>query len=91
MLCLKAEVFHTTHTKFLGVYINENIKWIYNIRYLTSNLITSLYMINSLKNVMSAHVLRTMYFTCFHVHLRYGVTLWGGDPESTKKSGNNNR
>jgi len=23
-----------------------------------------------------------MYFACFHVHLRYGLTLWGGDPES---------
>jgi hypothetical protein len=25
-----------------------------------------------------------MYFACFHVHLRYGLTLWGGDPESIK-------
>jgi hypothetical protein len=41
-------------------------------------------MISSLKNVMSAHVLRTMYFACFHVHERYSVTLWGGDPESIK-------
>jgi hypothetical protein len=27
-----------------------------------------------------------MYFACFHIHLRYGVTLWGGDPESKKIS-----
>jgi hypothetical protein len=71
-------------TKFLGVYIYENVKWVNHIRYLSSKLNTSLYMINSLKNVMSAHVLRTMYFACFHVHLRYGLTLWGGDPESIK-------
>ena len=25
-----------------------------------------------------------MYFACFHVHLRYGVILWGGDTESKK-------
>jgi hypothetical protein len=25
-----------------------------------------------------------MYFECFHVHLRYGLTLWGGDPESIR-------
>jgi hypothetical protein len=71
---------YNTDTKFLGVYISGNVKWINHIRYLSSKLNTSLYMISSLKNVTSAHVLRTMYFACFHVHLRYGVTLWGGDP-----------
>jgi len=33
---------------------------------------------------MSPYVLRTMYFACFLVHLRYGLTLWGGDPESIR-------
>jgi hypothetical protein len=41
-------------------------------------------MISSLKNVMSSYVLRIMYFACFHVHLRYGLTPWGGDHESIK-------
>jgi hypothetical protein len=62
---------YNTDTKFLGVYINESMKW---IRYLSSKLNTSLYMISSLKNAMSAHVLRTMYVAYFHVHLRYDVT-----------------
>jgi hypothetical protein len=25
-----------------------------------------------------------MYFACFRVHLRYGLTPWGGDPESIR-------
>jgi hypothetical protein len=25
-----------------------------------------------------------MYFACFHVHLRYGLTLWGGNPEKIR-------
>jgi len=33
---------------------------------------------------MSPYDLRTMHFACFHVHLRYGVILWGGDPESIR-------
>jgi hypothetical protein len=78
------EIFHTTQTKFLGVYINENMKWNIHIKYLSSKLNTSYYMISSLKNVMSPYVLRTIYFACFHVHLRYGLTLWGGDPESIR-------
>jgi hypothetical protein len=41
-------------------------------------------MISSLKNVTSSYVLRTMYFARFHVHLRFGLTLWGGDPKSIR-------
>ena len=78
------DVPYNSDTKFLGVLINENMKWSSHIRYLSSKLNTSLYMISSLKNITNRHVLRTMYFACFHTHLRYGVTLWGGDPEGIK-------
>jgi len=33
---------------------------------------------------MSTYVLRTTYFASFHAHFRYGLTLWGGDPESIR-------
>jgi hypothetical protein len=33
---------------------------------------------------MSPYVLKTMYFACFHAHLRYSLTLHGGDPESIR-------
>ena len=60
------------------------MKWITHINHLSSKLNTGLYMIKSLTNITSAHVLRAMYFACVHIHLRYGVTLWGCDPESNK-------
>ena len=78
------DVPYNTDTKFLGVFINENLKWTKHTRYLSSKLNTSLYMISSLQNITNMHVLRTMYFACFHTHLRYGVTLWGGDPEGLR-------
>ena len=61
---------------------NENMKWNTHIKYLSSKLNRSCYMISSLEKVKSPNVLRTIYFACFHVQLRYGLTLWGGDPES---------
>jgi hypothetical protein len=78
------DIPYSTETKFLGIYINENLKWNNHIKYLSSKLNTTYYMISCLKNVMSPYVLRTMYFACFHVHMRYGLTLWGGDPESIR-------
>jgi hypothetical protein len=78
------DITYNTETKFLGIHINENMKWNNHIKYVSSKLNTSYYMVSSLKNVMSPYVLRTMYFACFHVHLRYGLTLWCGDPVSIK-------
>ena len=78
------DIPYNTETKFLGIYVTENMKWNNHIKYLSSNLNTNYYMISSLKNVMSPYVLRTMYFTCFHVRVRYSLTLWGGDPENIR-------
>jgi hypothetical protein len=78
------DIPYKTETKCFGIYINENMKWNNHIKYLSSKLNTSYYMISSLKNVMSPYVLTTMYFACFLIHLRYGLTLWGGDPESIR-------
>jgi hypothetical protein len=78
------DISYNTETKFLGVNNNENMKWNSHIKSLSSKLNTSYYTISSLKNVMSPYVLRTIYFACFHVHLRYGLTLWGGDPGSIR-------
>jgi len=78
------DIPYNSETTFLGIYINENMKWNNHTKYLSSKLNTSYYMISSLKNITSLHVLRTMYFACFHAHLRYGLTLWGSDPESKR-------
>ena len=47
------DIPYNTETKFFGIYINENMKWNNHIKYLSSKLNTSYYMISSLKNVMS--------------------------------------
>jgi hypothetical protein len=75
---------YNTETKFVDIYINENMIQNSHIKYLSSKQNTGYYMMSPLKNVMSPYVLRTIYFTRFHVHLRYGLTLWGGDPESIR-------
>jgi hypothetical protein len=41
------DISYNTESKFLGVYINKNMKWDSHIRYLSSKLNTSYYIINS--------------------------------------------
>jgi len=78
------DIPHNTETKYFGIYIKENMKWNNRMKYLSSKLNTSYYMISSLKNIMSPYVLRTMNFVCFQVLLRCGLTLWGSDSESVR-------
>jgi hypothetical protein len=78
------DIPYNTETKFLGIYTNENMKWNNHIKYVSSKLNTSYYTISCLKNVTNPYVLRTVYFACFHAHLRYGLNLCGGDPESIR-------
>jgi hypothetical protein len=47
-------------------------------------ILKNFYIISALRNSVNNCALRTMYFACFHSHLRYGVTLWGGDPEALR-------
>jgi hypothetical protein len=69
------DIPYNNETKFWGIYINENMKRNNHVKYLSSKLNTSYYMISSFKNVRSSNVLRTMYFAYFHFHLRHGLTV----------------
>ena len=64
-------------TKFLGLHISENLKWNYHCDSLKSKLNTGYYLISQLQKITNPHVCRTMYYACFHSHLKYGITLWG--------------
>jgi hypothetical protein len=69
-------------TKFLSIHINDNVKWDVHIKYLCPKLSKSYYVINSLKDITSSHVIRSTHFTYFQAHLRYGVIFWDSDPKS---------
>jgi hypothetical protein len=74
----------SNETKFLGIHINDRLKWDKHCDSLKSKLNTGHYLIYRLKKIVSPHVNRIVYFTRFHSHLRYKITIWGSDPHSSK-------
>ena len=62
----------------------QYLKWSHHCDVLKSKLNTGYYLINFLQKVTNSYVTRSLYFTCFHSHLKYGITLWGGDPHSVE-------
>jgi hypothetical protein len=71
-------------TKFLGLYLTEDVKWEVQIKHISNILNRSYYIIQSLKNNISITTLRSIYFAIFHSQLRYGIIFWGSDTQSTK-------
>ena len=63
---------YNIETKFLGIYINENMKWNSHIKYLSSKLSTSYHMINSLKNVIESIHLKN----CVLCMLSCSLEIW---------------
>ena len=75
---------YKNETRFLGVYLTDDIKWDMHVKHVCNALNKNYYVIHSLKNALGINVLRSIYFACFHSHLRYGIIFWGGDSQGVK-------
>jgi hypothetical protein len=78
------DIKYRNETKFLGLYLPEDVKWDVHIKHVCNMLNKNYYAIQSLKNVTSINTLRSVYFANFHSHLRYGILFCGGDSQSTE-------
>jgi len=78
------DIKYKNETKFLGLYLTEDVKRDVHIKHVCNILNKNYYVIQSLKNVTNINTLRSIYFANFHLHLRYGILFWGGDSQSTK-------
>jgi hypothetical protein len=60
------------------------MKWDAHAKSLSSKLSKICYIIRSLKDVTSPHIIRSIYFAYFYAYLRYSVIFWGGGTESER-------
>ncbi len=63
--------------KFLGLMIDDQLRWTDHILYIHSKLSKSLYALNRSKNLVPCKYIKTMYESLFHSYISYGITLWG--------------
>lgn len=72
-------------TKYLGVYIDSNLKWNSHVDFLCKKLRPMLYMFVTLKSILNINELRTLYFSLVQSHLSYCINSWGGVYSTTLK------
>ena len=70
------------YTKFLGVTIDEDLNWDQHFIELKRKLYHSLSTLNRIKYCVPDKLHKDLYSTLFESHLCYGISVWGGSPQS---------
>ena len=68
-------------SKFLGIYIDNNLKFDIHVDNLCSKLRSSIYCLKIIRDWAGMPLLRSVYFALFHSHINYCVLAWGNLPE----------
>ena len=63
--------------KFLGVFIDEELKWISHVNNILSNVSKNIGIMNKLKEYIPEHILILLYNRLVLPHLNYCIILWG--------------
>ena len=63
--------------KFLGVFIDEDMKWKSHVNNILSNVSKSIGVMSKLRDLLQDHILLLLYNTLVLPHLNYCIVLWG--------------
>ena len=60
-----------------GVLIDCSLDWSSHVQYIKSKLVRASYLFYKIRNVVSVDVLKMLYFSLVHCHLKYCIVSWG--------------
>jgi len=64
-------------TKYLGIYIQENLRWSIHIKKLCSKIAPHVGMISKIRHYFSQNVVLMYYYAFIHSHMSYAISIWG--------------
>jgi len=76
------DIAYTSNSKFLDIYIAENLKWISHLKTLRQQLCKVCYIIKSVQGMMGSGMIRSLNHSKFESLVRYGIIFWGAENES---------
>ena len=66
-----------SETKFLGIYIDENLSWKSHIQNITKKVARATGILYKVRRILDTNTLRNLYFTFVYPYLTYCVHVWG--------------
>ena len=71
------------NTKYLGIILNEKLKWGPHIEHLCKKISKSSFILCKLRHYVNFNTLRMLYYSLVYPYLDYCISSWGGAPRST--------
>ena len=71
-------IYHSKHTKFLGLWIDEKLNWSHHCNNLITKLKRNLALVRNTKNLFNQTTLKLIYHAHIQTHINYGLVVWGG-------------
>ena len=63
-------------TKFLGIWLDQNLNWKYHVNNLVVKLKRNLNMLKESQYILNKHSMKFIYYAQIYSHLCYGISLW---------------
>ena len=63
--------------KYLGIFIDENLKWDAQIQHVNNRIAKNLGILNKLRYYVSVSSLRQLYYNLIYPYISYGLASWG--------------
>ena len=65
-----------THTKFLGVYLDNALSWQAHLNHVVDKIQTNKHLLSFGHNLLDSHTLKNIYYAHIHSHMSYAITAW---------------
>ena len=76
------KIYESLKIKYLGVILDTRLRWNHHINELSKKLNRALGLVYKIRHDCTKNVLLSLYYSLFHSHLSYGLTVWGKSNES---------
>lgn len=73
-----------THTKFLGVTVDENLNWKAHVEQVSNKINRFVYALRQIKNVTNLKTAISCYHAYVESMLRYGLIMWGNSTDQNR-------
>ena len=73
-------------TKYLGVFIDEDLNWKIHINQLTNGLRTLFPVFYNIRKYLTINQVKTLYYTMIYSKIKYGIVVYGTSNETFLKS-----
>ena len=71
--------------KYLGLYIDDQLKWDEHVNYLCNTLSKNFHMFYSIRDILTENLKRQLYFSMVYSRIIYGIVIYGACRDSLLK------